>query len=355
MQLQSPQKNRKKFLNSINYFRGLAIVLIVLSHCYHLANWEISSIYEQVFYSLTLNGSVFFVFISGFLYHHVFYHKFDYPKFLTKKAKFVLLPYICFSTIPILYAVFFDGGGEFLPEYLRDKHLLAILWYYLTGRISYAYWYIPMAVLLFVLSPLINRIVESKKVLVAFLFLLPISLLVHRPIDNINPFQSLVYYLPVYLIGIWSSIEHSAIRNYLRNKIDKISLLIIAIILGLTQVMLFEEVGNFHKAFWSITVPDVNLLQKITLCFLFMSILDCYENTDLGIVKKTAETSFAIYFIHPFLINFFMAVFSKLDFDYQGNIIILILATITVTMISMAIALSLKAIFKKNSRYLIGW
>ena len=355
MQLQSPQKKRKKFLNSINYFRGLAIVLIVLGHCYHLSRWEISSIPEQLFYSLTLNGSVFFVFISGFLYHHVFYQKFDYSKFLIKKAKYVLVPYLFFSTIPILYTVFFAGGGEYLPASLQNRHLLAIAWYYLTGRISYAYWYIPMAVLLFAISPLINRAIDTNKVLIAILFLLPISLLVHRPINNINPFHSLIYYLPVYLIGIWSSLRHHKIRSYLQSAIAKIGLLIAAFSLDIIQVLLFDQSGNFHKEFWSITVPDVNLLQKVLLCFLFMSILDSYENKDIAVAKKTAETSFAIYFIHPFLINALISISYRLNLEYQGNIVVLILTAIAITALSMAIALAFKAVFKRQSRYLIGW
>lgn len=355
MQLESPQKNRQKFLNSINYFRGIAIVLIVLSHCYHLAHWKISSIPEQLFYSFTLNGSVFFVFISGFLYHHVFYHKFNYSKFLTKKAKYVLLPYLFFSTIPILYTVLVNGGGEFLPEYLQEKHVLAIIWYYLTGRISYGYWYIPMAVLLFTLSPVINRLIRAKKVAIAFWLLLPVSLLVHRPIDNINPVHSLIYYLAIYLIGIWSSLEYPRICSYLQNNFRKISLLILAIVLGLMQVLLFGEIGNFHKEFWSLTVPDVNILQKIILCFLFVSILERYENTKLHIASKTAETSFAIYFIHPFVIKILVAVSYRSKLNYEGNIVILILATIIVTIVSMAIAIGFKTIFKRQSRYLIGW
>lgn len=350
-----PEIHKKAFLNSINYFRGIAIFLIVLGHCFALSRWEISSPAAQFFHAITLNGSVYFVFISGFLYHHVFYHRFDWLKFITKKIKYVLLPYLFFSTLPIIYEIYFNGGGEYLPEALKDKHLLGAVWYFLTGRISYAYWYIPMAMLLFAISPLINWIIIKKQVLFASLSLLAISVLIHRPIDNINPVHSLIYYLPVYLIGIYSSLNQSKIYAYLKNNYKKAALVSIALGLGIIQIFFFQELGNFHKEFWSVTVPDVNLIQKILFCFLFISILDRYENNNISIAKKTAETSFAIYFIHPFLINILISLSHRLNINYEGNILILILCALTVTLISMAIAYCFKATFKKNSRYLIGW
>ncbi|MEM8673683.1 MAG: acyltransferase [Cyanobacteria bacterium P01_G01_bin.67] len=352
MLLKTPQR---KFLNSINYFRGIAIILIILGHCYELSQWRISSNVADFFYSSSLNGSVYFVFISGFLYHHIFFSKFNYKKFMLKKAKYVLLPYIFCSSIPILYLVFLGGGGQYLPEGLKEKSLLAVGWYFVTGRISYAYWYIPMAMLLFAISPLINKIIKSQKTLIVCWFLLPISLIIHRPVNNINPVHSLIYFLPVYLLGIWSSINHQEIINCLQNNKRKIILIVAAVSLGIIQVLLFQKSGNFHKEFWSITVPDINLVQKILLCFLFISILNAYESADLSGLKKIAETSFAVYFIHPFLVNALISLTSKLDWKFQGNILTLALATLIVTLISLAIAYGIKAVFKQKSRYLIGW
>ena len=354
MQLKSPV-SKKKFLNSIDYFRGIAIILIVLGHCYDLSHWQISSNVDKLFYSLTLNGSVYFVFISGFLYNHVFYPRFKYKKFMLKKTQFVFLPYLLFSLVPILLTVLVGDGGQYLPNNLRGQPVLAVLWYLVTGRIIYAYWYIPMAMLLFAISPAINWLIKSKKVLLAICFLLPISLIIHRPVDNINPLHSLIYFLPIYLIGIWSSINQKEIYAYLRNNQQKLILAVGAIALGLIQVFVFQASGNFHKEFWSFTVIDVNLLQKIILCFLFMSILDLYEDTDIKIMKKTAATSFAIYFIHPFLINIIISLTRRLNIKYSGNIFTLLAATFLVTIVSMAIAYTVKAVLKKKSRYLIGW
>jgi probable poly-beta-1,6-N-acetyl-D-glucosamine export protein len=353
-QIQSLPK-KQKFINSINYFRGLAIIIIVLGHSYDLAHWNTSGNFEAFIHALSLNGTVYFVFISGFLYYHIFYHKFNYKKFMIKKSQYVLLPYLLISLIPILLTVFLDNGGEILPDNLKNQPFLAILWYFATGAIINAYWYIPMVMLLFSVSPLVNLIIKYNKILEAFFLLLPVSLIVHRPIDNLNAFHSLIYFFPVYILGIWSSINNKKIYAYLKGNEQKVLILSLVILLGLIQILVLKQPGNFHKEFWTITVPDVSLLQKILLCFLFMSILDIYENTNFSIVNKIAETSFPIYFIHPFLINSLYSVSTKLKIDYEGNFLTLILTTSLAVIISMAIALGIKAVLKKNSRYLIGW
>ncbi|MCC0175369.1 acyltransferase [Waterburya agarophytonicola K14] len=349
---------QKKFLNSINYFRGIAIIIIVAAHSYGIANWNVyqdPTLFEKFFYALNLNGSVFFMFISGFLYNHIFYPRFNYKKFMIKKAKYVLIPYLVCSILPILYAVFIDIEGGFLLDSLKDKPTLAILWFLATGRAVYAYWYIPMIILIFAISPLINAIIKSKYLIYITLGLIPISMLVHRPIHNTNPVHSLVYFLPIYLLGIYSSINQKKIYAFLKSNQVKITILFLAIALGLIQVLIFNVHGNFSKGFWSITVPDVNLLQKILLCFLLMSVLDKYEDTDITAMKKTAETSFAIYFIHPFLLKPITKLVRSLELGIQGNILTLIVATFLVVIVSIAIAHLLKLVFKGNSRYIIGW
>ena len=346
---------KKKFINSINYFRGLAIIIIVLGHSFDLAHWNISNNFENFIYALSLNGTVYFVFISGFLYYHIFYHKFNYKKFMYKKTQYVLLPYILISIVPILLTVFLNDGGGQLPDNLKKSPFVAIIWYLITGEIIVAYWYIPMAMLLFAVSPLVNIIIKSQKVLEAFLLLLPISLIIHRPIENTNAVHSLIYFFPIYLLGVWSSINNKAIYAYLKDNKKKIAIGLLAIVLGLIQILVFKQTGNFHKDFWSVTVPDINLLQKILLCFLFMSILDIYENTNFKLVNKVAEISFAIYFIHPFVVTSLYSISTRLNLNYQGNFISWILTGLLVLTISATIAFAIKAVLKKNSRYLIGW
>ncbi|MEO1506851.1 MAG: acyltransferase family protein, partial [Cyanobacteria bacterium J06633_23] len=80
-----------------------------------------------------------------------------------------------------------------------------------------------------------------------------------------------------------------------------------------------------------------------------------YEHTNFSILNKVAETSFAIYFLHPFLLNAAFSLLTKLNFNYQGNFLIWIFVAFTTVITSMALAVGIKAVLKKRSRYLIGW
>lgn len=351
--LNSPTTQKRKFLNSINYFRAIAIIIIVLSHSYDLAQWEINSVWSKFCYSLSQNGSVFFIFISGFLFHHIFYFRFQFQKFMVKKLNYVFLPYLIMSFLPLVYQLGSENGGIYLPSQLQDNLTLATLWYLATGKMMVAYWYIPVAMMLYFLSPVVIKLINHKTLGSGILALMPISLIVHRPIANINPLHSLIYFLPVYLLGVWCSINKQKIYVYLANKIWLV--LNLSLLLALYQSLFFEVSGNFHKEFWSVTVIDINLIQKILLCFFLMSLLNLYENTDNSFLKKTAEVSFPIYFIHPLLIMILAKVIDAFNLSYQGNFLTLLIATTVLLLGSMAIAFLGKSLLNKKSRYIIGW
>ncbi|MEM8674185.1 MAG: acyltransferase family protein [Cyanobacteria bacterium P01_G01_bin.67] len=86
-----------------------------------------------------------------------------------------------------------------------------------------------------------------------------------------------------------------------------------------------------------------------------MLVLEIWEYTEIKSLKKIAKTSFAIYFIHSFLIRALTRLSRNLGFEFQGNILTLLIATMLMTLLSIAIAQTIKLVFQKNSRYLIGW
>jgi len=91
------------YINSINYFRGIAIIIIVAGHCLTLSNFSYNSFFGITILNLTQGGTSLFVFISGFLFHHIFYQYFDFKKFMLKKIKYVLSPYIFLSSLVIIF------------------------------------------------------------------------------------------------------------------------------------------------------------------------------------------------------------------------------------------------------------
>jgi surface polysaccharide O-acyltransferase-like enzyme len=100
---------------------------------------------------------------------------------------------------------------------------------------------------------------------------------------------------------------------------------------------------------------DINIIQKIFMCFFLLSVLHKAENKSIPALKILASTSFAVYFIHPWVLKALdkTPLVSSIEF-LPGMLIWLILIPI-VFFISLLITYSIKFLLKEKSRYLIGW
>lgn len=353
----NPKESKpKSFLNSINHFRGVAIIFIVMAHCYKPAGWSIETFADKAWFNLMMNGTVFFVFISGFLFHHVFYHRWDYEKFMRNKTKYVFFPYLVLSIPWIIWHL-----TDSLSPGLHEAHAsisdmtTAATWYVITGRALTAYWYIPMGMMLYAISPWVIDLIKKKSILAVTLPLFIIAMLVHRPESNLNAIQSLVYFLPVYLFGVWGSEN----RNKLFPFIDKywFIMLVTAICIALLQAHYFGA-GVLNKPAFELTVPDLMLPQKIFLTLSVLAIFNKFEHIQIKWLQKLAEVSFAIYFIHPWFTSPWWMIYNSPDiFDIKGtgNILTTLVLTMVVIALSYIVATFFKKLLGKRSRYIIGW
>lgn len=353
---QSPAPTKKKFLNSINHFRGIAIIFIVMAHCYRPAGWHIETFADKAWFNLMMNGTVFFVFISGFLFHHVFASRWDYEKYMVNKTKYVFVPYFLLSLPWIVWHLTTapDPTLHLTHASISDT-TTAATWYVVTGRALTAYWYIPMGMMLFALSPWVLKLQRSNRLLHFAIPLAIVAMLIHRPISNLNAIQSLVYFLPIYLFGAWSS-QH---RDKLFVFIDKywFIMLLAAIALALGQAHYFGA-GVLNKPAFVLDVPDLMFPQKILLTLVILALLNKIEHISIGFLQKLAEASFAIYFIHPWITTPWWMIYDSPDLfnlNQQGNILTTLLVTALVMFISYLIAITIRKLLNKRSRYLIGW
>ncbi len=354
---------KKRFLNSINYFRGIAILIIVFGHSYGLSEININTLFDRAFFSLMKHGSVYFIFISGFLFHHIFFVKnadFSYLKFLKKKVNYVFVPYFLISIIPIVVKVLYLDEKQYIADWAADNPLLSILWYIGTGRIFVGYWYVPTGMILFVFSPLVIWIINSKYCLPIIIFLLTVSLVIHRPLLNLDPIHSTIYFFPTYILGAFASKHRKNVYSFMKNK--RTLFLVLAILLAFIQALFWDASGSLKRSSFlaidytlSVNFIDIILIQKLIICFLLMSWLATYEETNIKALNQLAQKSFAIYFIHPILMSSGRWILFKNDFYYEGNYFLWLTVGFCLLLGSMGIAQIIKNIFKKNSRYLIGW
>ena len=351
------------YINSINYFRGISIILIVFGHCLGLADFSYDSILGNTIHNLTQGGTSFFVFISGFLFHHIFYPKFQFKRFLIKKTKYILFPYLILSTLPIVYLLLrfcISGISSSSSIKIRYNSMLSfpIFRHYLTGvdKSFIGYWYIPFIIIIFLLSPLFVRFIKlnfKTQILITILLLI-CSIFMHRGIDleALSVFQNVLYFTPIYLFGIISSETKDVIYSKLKGK--EFYLLSLAFTLAIFQAYM-GKLGNYHKLPFIYGGMDLMILQKISLCLFFMVYLKRFENYKLRFFEVIATNSFGIFFIHGIVIFIIRLIKEKLDFSFAPNsFIIYFLVASIIFFLSLIVTLIVKRIFPKHSRYLIG-
>ncbi len=354
------------YLNSFNYFRAIVIIFIVVGHCLLLADFSNESIFGKMIYNFTKGGSFLFVFISGFLFHHIFYKNFDYRSFINKKFKKVFIPYAILSIIPIVYLVFIkDVSSNAMPNYFLPtgdswiaKYFIPFIKYYSSGRQVPAFWYIPFIMLVFLLSPLhIQFIKKSMKVqiIIMSLFMICSILLIHRTLlsAGIYIFQSVFYYTGIYLLGIICSQKKNLIYTKLHGK--ELLLIFIAIILAFIQAYI-GRTGNYYNSPFEYIGVDLMAIQKMFLCVFFVLWLHRFEKKKSILMDTIASTSFAIFFIHTFLISLFFKIKSYFNFSFPpDSLIVYLLVSFAILSLSVILALLLKQIFPKHSKYIIGY
>jgi hypothetical protein len=344
----------------MNHFRALAIVLIVMGHSTWSVGFTADNIVLKIIFNLFLGGTSFFVFISGFLFYVVFSKRYDYKKFLTGKLKNLLIPYLVMSVIPITYFIFrkdnsFDS--YFISTYQNEyfSYINSIVKYIWTGRFLNGYWYIPVALGMFFISPVHIYFIKTnyKLQLIIIFIMLIVSMLMHRPLNNIGLFQSLLYFQPVYLIGIFCGIYRKEIYSVFNGK-RIYYILALALTITIYQA-LSGHVGSYHKSPFDLKGIDYMLLQKVFLCVFFMVLLDKFENVNSRFLHLIASTSFAVFFIHPFLIFIINNLLRYYSFSSNHHLIFWLVLVFSIFFIAINIALLLRKIFHKRSRYLIGY
>lgn len=342
------QKTPKgEFLPSLEAFRAIAIVCVVAGHSISSTGWVIDSIAEKVIANIILGGTNLFVFISGYLFHHVFKNRYTFKGFMQQKAQRVLLPYLFLSVLPILMAVKNDhpaGLSGAIPSYLG--HLMK-------GDIWICYWYVPFVMAMFALSP-IHRwfaTIPAKVQITAVGTMLMVASITQRPINNIGIPQLLVYFTPVYLAGVTAAVHRQRLMAFLSR--HNVKLLIGAVGLAIAQAILATNTGSYHRDFGTIGNVDLQLIQKMLMCGWLLYALQWFDRRESKAIGVIAASSFAVFFLHPYVLDIWLRTWKLHAFLKGGSA--LPVAVVIIHGVSILCALGIRKVAGKYSRYLIGW
>ncbi|MGM9993103.1 MAG: acyltransferase family protein [Candidatus Avigastranaerophilus sp.] len=303
MENTTENKPKKSFLNYINVFRGLAILLIIMGHVMQFG--KPGSLAHIINCEITCGGTALFIFISGFLFHHLS-GKFEYKNYLSKKWTNVILPYFitaipglffCFYC-PDLYKNPFDG----LNHFLQVPILLSI------GRVhNVPTWFIPMIVLFFISSWLLLKL-EKKGILYKLLpFMFLITLLFPRgemeydAIMNLSYFDKYlsyanyvitgyIHFFSLYVFGMFCSSRKEIIDKFYEKRF-----LLFILMIAAAALNVYTSYKGIYASY---------TLSKTFLIMLLLGYLKHYDEFILSHSKtnKTldfiAKYSFGLFFIH---------------------------------------------------------
>ena len=292
------------FLRYIHSLRALAILSVVAAHCISLFDWGRIGWPYQLVVSVIPNCTVFFVFISGFLFQHQS-HKFEYRRYLKSRFLNVVLPYVIVS-LPMLAAQAVNQRGAFDPTCIHHWPTLAqnVAWSLLTGHhILIPFWFIPMLAVFYLLAPVLHWIDRDGRLYYLLPLLLAVTVCVHRPNDLDHILHSCAYFLPFYLYGMWFSRHRDRVLAWH----DRWLPVLLTGVAGLVWLEVVLQGAGYVKsaAMFSTEngVVDTNALQKLLLCGVLLVIL---ERLGEGLHRKLrplGDASFGIYFLHMYFIK----------------------------------------------------
>lgn len=213
------------YLGYIHSFRGFAILNVVAVHALALAviiprNWASDPTRPLTVISETLfhDSTVYFALISGLLFSSILRAR-GFASFCRSKALYVLLPYIVCTLVFSLMRWDQTGNGVLAWPTGWSDYLQSVLPNLVHGEAQFTYWYIPVLLTLFAVTPLLSAMTTAKSVAALPAWALMLAPLVFsRPefADGVSQYGlgTLLYFGGAYTVGI-------ALGNQLETTLDR--------------------------------------------------------------------------------------------------------------------------------------
>ena len=328
------------FLGYIHYFRAVAIIFIITGHSIDAFVWSEHQVIEKILRVFIENGTVLFVFISGYLFQHLS-ASFDIRKYYKSKFKNVITPYFIISIPAILIFITILERDAMWSDFYSNPVWAQIGLFYLTGKHLAPFWFIPVIAIFYIIAPLMIKADENKSIY----YLLPVFILISCLVDRGLPFQSFLHYFSAYLLGMWCSKFKNPINAIISQNFFIISSLTLILMLAVFELIFMHNPMSY-----------VNYLQKVMLAFFFLGLLIKYNakltSKWVGII---ADTSFGIFFIHSYFLTSGKLLYRKMNGQLpDGNIFLCLLLAISTLIICSFMIVQVQKTLGKKSRYFVG-
>ena len=352
-----------KFLGYLHSFRAFAILNIVAIHAISFAIYAcnnnrlhpkdpINIINEVLFH----NSTIYFAVISGLLFSVVLKAR-GYRPFYNSKLKNVLFPYLFLTLIFSLSS----SKSIFILHNNFGLYFYEVVHNFIYGKAQFTYWYIPVLIFLYLVTPLLDYIIKLKRwgiILILIFVLAPLVIsrvqLVELREGYFLSLSTMVYFTGAYVAGMYFGTDPEKWFSWFKKYM--LVFIIIAIITSITAI--YIDINDIDKiGSWSLK-STLYYIQKMCLSGVFIVIFKNLGEQQPKWMNRIASKAFTIYFLHAFFIYLFYGLLKQLANLTLFKSVNVILVASFVLLISIALSLFtawvFKKIFGKYSRMLVG-
>ena len=362
-------KNQPSFLGYLHSFRGFAILNIVAIHAFGYALYAVSnnnfspknpfSIGNELLFH---NSTIYFAVISGILFSVVLKSK-GYKRFYSSKLKNVLLPYLFLTLLFSIFNPIFNPP-IYIPFGLHPdffSYLKAALNNFIFAKAQFPYWYIPILLFLYLVTPLLDYIMAIKKCGTGLLLLIVLLPLVVSRVElmdmaegDLPSLHTMIYFMGAYAAGIYFGANPEERFDWVKRN----SFLFIVIAILSTVLLLYFELKDINKfGSWSL-MSTLYYIQKMSLSGIVIILFKNLGERQPRWLVPFANYAFAIYFLHAFFLDLlydFLQPIATLKAIAPFNLLLTAILFLAVSLaLSMFVAWLFKKLFGKYSRMLLG-
>jgi hypothetical protein len=324
-------------LQYIHNFRGLAIMFIVATHCVSIFDWSQTPVLHDVLARVVANGSIFFLFIAGYLFDHLS-ASYRYQSYWATKMKFVVFPYLIVSIPAIIFFTFLAHREGLATGFYSQPKWKQIFDFLITGKHLAPFWFIPTIVIFYVVSPVLRRFFSLK---IAYLTL-PVLFFVGVQVPRGNALESFVHFLPIWVLGM----ACSRFRDQINIWFGRLLWPMIFVFLGLSAAGIHWAPGT-HSWYSD--------LQKAVLTLIILECLRRIGHRGDRWFGLAGSLSFGIFFIHSYVITAAKIFIQWVSTEKLiGSLPLLLLAAFIAVVVTTLLVVLVKKVTGKRSRYLIG-
>lgn len=334
----------------MHYFRAFAIFSVMAVHMWITppveGHEELSRFLDMLRGVLFHSSTLYFIFISGYLFHFLSQKGFATLIYYRKKINNVIIPYLFLSVFFTIYAFIWNAYTGEIPRFARlasgfGEFFEAVLY----GNVVPTYWYIPFIATVFVISPPLLRL-DKRRFGLLTLFTAWVPLLIPRT-ELTDFFHNYAFFFPLYLIGIFFSMHREAVLAFIAERLRLFAAFAAVFTLVLAADRYSPLLPNDEAAYY---------LQKLCIGACVIHGFERIRHVRVAVLDLIARYSFALYFLHDFILFTFQAsLFRVFGYVLPDSLFLVSLLTFgSEVALCLLLGMSVKKMFRARSRYLIG-